>query len=152
MLRYIPEDVSVVFAEIPDQICLAINISGCPHRCPNCHSPYLRKDIGEDLTIHVLENLIKKNKGVTCLLFMGGDADKDYLVKLSSYITDLGLLVGWYSGEDSLDLDFYKKYFDYIKVGSYIKELGPLICKTTNQRLYRIINRENIDDITYRFW
>ena len=152
MLKYIPEDTSVTFAEIPDQICLAINISGCPHKCLGCHSPYLRDNIGEELIIPVLEKLVKKNSGITCVLFMGGDSDKEYLTTLSSYIHSLNLLVGWYSGEDELDLNIYKKYFDYIKVGSYKKELGPLNCKTTNQRLYRIRDRKFIDDITYRFW
>lgn len=152
MLKYIPADISVTFAEIPDQICLAINISGCPHKCLGCHSPYLRDNIGEELIIPVLEKLVKKNQGITCVLFMGGDSDKEYLTTLSSYIHSLNLLVGWYSGEDYLDLNIYMKYFDYIKVGSYKKELGPLNCKTTNQRLYRIRDRKFIDDITYRFW
>lgn len=152
MLKYIPEDTSVTFAEIPDQINLCINISGCPHRCPECHSPYLREDIGEELTIPVLDGLVKRNNGITCVLFMGGDADKEYLKELASHITKLGLLVGWYSGDDELDLEEYRPYFDYIKVGSYKKELGPLNSRTTNQRLYRIRDRKFIDDITYRFW
>ena len=152
MLKYIPSDTSVTFAEIPDQICLAINISGCPHRCPECHSPYLRENIGEELTTHVLDELVKKNNGITCVLFMGGDADKEYLKKLASHITKLKLFVGWYSGENDLDLEEYKSYFDYIKVGSYKKELGSLNKITTNQRLYRIRYRKFIDDITYRFW
>lgn len=151
MLKYIPDDTSVVFSEIPDQICLAINISGCPHKCLGCHSPYLRDNIGEELIIPVLEKLIKKNQGITCVLFMGGDSDKEYLITLSSYITGLDLLVGWYSGEDYLDLDIYKKHFDYIKVGSYKESLGPLNYRTTNQRLYRIIDRDIVKNITYRF-
>lgn len=152
MLKYIPEDTSVVFREIPDHICLAINISGCPHRCPECHSPYLREDIGLDLTLDTITHLVEDNKGVTCVLFMGGDADKEYLKRLALYASSLGLLVAWYSGEDSLDLDYYKNWFDYIKVGSYKKELGPLNSKTTNQRLYKINSRDTLEDITYRFW
>ena len=151
MLKYIPEDVSVVFREIPDQICLAINISGCPHRCPGCHSPYLRENLGEYLTTNIISSLIKRNYGITCILFMGGDADKEYIKELASYVKTLGLLVGWYSGEDSLDLDYYKNWFDYIKVGSYKKELGPLNGKTTNQRLYKI-SKDCVKDITYLFW
>ncbi len=151
MLKYIPEDISVVFREIPDQICLAINISGCPHRCPGCHSPYLRENLGEYLTTDILSSLIKRNYGITCILFMGGDADKEYIKELASYVKTLGLLVGWYSGEDSLDLDYYKNCFDYIKVGSYKKELGPLNSKTTNQRLYKI-SKDCVKDITYLFW
>lgn len=152
MLRYIPEDTSVVFREIPDQICLAINISGCPHRCPGCHSPYLRENLGEYLTTDIISSLIKRNYGITCILFMGGDADKEYLKRLALYTRSLGLLVAWYSGEDSLDLNYYRNWFDYIKVGSYKKDLGPLSSKTTNQRLYKINNRDILEDITYRFW
>ena len=37
--------------------------------------------------------------------------------------------------------------FDYVKVGPYKKEFGPLNERTTNQRLY--YHRE---DITSRFW
>ena len=49
MIKYVPEDTQVVFAEIPDEVSLAINISCCPHRCPGCHSPYLQKDYGVEL-------------------------------------------------------------------------------------------------------
>ena len=151
MLKYIPEDVSVVFREIPDQICLAINISGCPHRCPGCHSPYLRENLGEYLTINIISSLVKRHNGITCVLFMGGDADKEYIKELASYVKTLGLLVGWFSGEDDLDINQYKNYVDYIKLGSYKEELGPLDSKTTNQRLYKI-SKDSIDDITYLFW
>lgn len=150
MLKFIPEDTSVVFLEIPDQISLAINISGCPHRCPGCHSPYLREDIGECLTIPSINGIINTHKGITCVLFMGGDSDKQYLMTLSSYVRSKGLLTGWYSGEDNLDISLYKNYFDYIKVGSYKRELGPLNSPNTNQRLYKI-NNGCIEDITFLF-
>ncbi|SHF88735.1 hypothetical protein SAMN05444364_11530 [Prevotella scopos JCM 17725] len=39
MLRYINTD--IVFQEFPDEVTLAINISGCPCRCPACHSQFL---------------------------------------------------------------------------------------------------------------
>ena len=42
--------------------------------------------------------------------------------------------------------------FDYIKVGPYIKHLGPLKSATTNQRLYRRTLDGDFEDITYRFW
>ncbi len=34
----------VVFAEIPGETTLAINIAGCPNRCPGCHSPLILLD------------------------------------------------------------------------------------------------------------
>ena len=55
MIKYVPEDTSVVFLEIPDEICCAINISNCPHRCDGCHSQYLRKDIGDELNKDVID-------------------------------------------------------------------------------------------------
>ena len=50
--------------------------------------------------------------------------------------------------------------FDYIKIGSYREELGPLTSKTTNQRMYKIEYVHNEDgsfsyefkDITKKFW
>ena len=32
----------------------------------------------------------------------------------------------------------YLRYLDYLKLGSYINDLGGLNCKTTNQRMYKI--------------
>jgi anaerobic ribonucleoside-triphosphate reductase activating protein len=156
MIKYIPEDTSVTFAEIPDQISLCVNLSCCPHRCPGCHSPYLQTDIGEELTTYTLDELINKNSGVTCITLMGGDNDKKSLIKLAEHIkNNYNLLVGWYSGESVLDLSYYGRYFDYIKVGPYIKKLGPLNSLTTNQRLYHIVYKNNslqLEDITYTFW
>lgn len=150
MVKYVPEDNSVTFSEIPDEICLCINISNCPHRCLGCHSSYLQTDIGAELTNGILNNIIDNNEGVTCVVFMGGDSDKDSLKKLGVFVKSKGLKSAWYSGESNLSIDNYKDYFDYIKVGPYIKELGPLNSKTTNQRMYSLIN--GIEDITYRFF
>ena len=48
--------------------------------------------------------------------------------------------------------NYNKEDFDYIKVGPYIKHLGPLKSSTTNQRLYRRLMDGTFEDITYRFW
>ena len=157
MIKYIPEDTQVTFAEIPDEITLCINLSGCPHRCIGCHSPYLRKDIGEELTNEVLHDLIKKNPGVTCVCFMGGDRDKDRLVELAKDVVNEGLKTAWYSGETDIDMGEFGWFFDYIKVGPYVESLGPLDNPHTNQRLYkigRLYNQGRIisEDITNKFW
>lgn len=47
MVRFYNFD--IVFAEIPDEVTLAINITGCPYRCPGCHSPHLQTDCGDML-------------------------------------------------------------------------------------------------------
>lgn len=151
MIKYIPDDLAVTFAEISSEICLCFNLSLCTHRCPGCHSPYLQTDIGDELTISIVGDLINKNKGITCVLFMGGDNDKETLKTFGKYVKSRDLKSAWYSGETELDLNEYSKYFDYIKIGPYIESLGPLNIKTTNQRLYQI-NNETIEDITYTFW
>ena len=56
MIKY--TETQVTFSEVPDEISLCINISNCPHRCKNCHSPHLQEDIGEELTFEVLDKLI----------------------------------------------------------------------------------------------
>ena len=157
MIKFVPEDTSVVFAEIPDEICLAINLSLCPHHCPGCHSPYLQNDCGEELTEDALDRLIDHNKGITCILFLGGDGDKKRLQELANHIFLKGYRTAWYSGETDVDFYEYGWYFDYIKVGPYIESLGPLNSPTTNQRLYRIgrfYNQQQIisEDITNKFW
>lgn len=152
MLKYI--EYAVTFSEIPDEITCCINISGCPNRCPDCHSKYLWEDKGNDLDLKALYEIIEPIKsGITCVVFMGGDSDPSYINYLS-LITKMafpGLRVGWYSGKqelsDKIDID----RFDYIKLGPYIKEKGPLNEKTTNQRLYRVFNNQ-LRDITSRFW
>ena len=64
-MKYV--DTKIVFQELPNEITLAINISGCPCACIGCHSSYLSQDIGELLTKEALQQLIRKNKG--CLLY-----------------------------------------------------------------------------------
>lgn len=66
MLKY--TDYDVVFQEIPDEVTLAVNIAGCPNRCPGCHSPQLQQEIGEPLTPAVLAELLERyGDAVTCL-------------------------------------------------------------------------------------
>ena len=73
MLRY--TDYDIVFREIPDETTLAVNLAGCPNRCPGCHSPQLQEPIGEPLTEEVVERLLARyGAAVTCFCLMGGDA------------------------------------------------------------------------------
>ena len=151
MLKYV--DTKVVFAEIPDEITLAINISGCPCNCKGCHSYYLAKDIVEPLDLQHLTNLIDSNKGISCVCIMGGDANPSEVDDIAQDIKEYypELKVGWYSGRQELSKDIELSNFDYIKLGPYIEEFGPLNSKTTNQRFYKVNGKELID-ITSRFW
>lgn len=151
MLKYV--DTKVVFAEVPDEITLAINISNCPCQCKGCHSSYLAQDIGEPLDLQHLTNLIDSNKGITCVCIMGGDANPSEVDDIAQDIKEYypELKVGWYSGRQELDKDIELSNFDYIKLGPYIEEFGPLNSKATNQRFYKVNGKELVD-ITNRFW
>jgi anaerobic ribonucleoside-triphosphate reductase activating protein len=153
MLKYVNTD--VVFQEIPDEVTLAVNISNCPCHCPGCHSHYLWEDIGLPLDTDAIDAFITKyGKDITCLAFMGGDCDPKGVNRLAQYIHEEHpqYKVGWYSGRLRIPSDVKKTDFDYIKVGPYIRHLGPLGKPTTNQRMYKQNNAGTFDDITERFW
>lgn len=155
MLKYV--DAEVVFAEIPDEITLAINISNCPCHCEGCHSSYLAEDIGEPLDLQHLTDLIDKNKGITCVCIMGGDTNPSEVDDIAQDIKEYypELKVGWYSGRQELSKEIDLHNFDYVKLGPYIKDKGPLNCKTTNQVLLEIEVVQNKifkKDITAKFW
>ena len=86
MLKYV--ETLVTFSEFPDEISLCINISNCPNACVNCHSSYLKEDIGTILDYKELDKLIQKNHGITCIGFMGGDRYPSEINKLAKYIKD----------------------------------------------------------------
>ena len=153
-MKYV--DTKVVFREVPDQITLAINISGCPVKCPGCHSSYLTQDIGDILDIDSLSALIKGNPGISCVSFMGGDADPSFIHKLASWVHETypEIRTCWYSGRDLAHAQEVLDALDFIKVGPYIDEFGPLDYETTNQRFYSIGHTSEgpeLTDLTYRF-
>lgn len=151
MLKYV--DTKVVFAEVPDEVTLAINISNCPCQCKGCHSSYLAQDIGEPLDLQHLTDLIDSNKGISCVCIMGGDANPSEVDDIAQDIKEYypELKVGWYSGRQELSKDIELSNFDFIKLGPYKEEFGPLNSKTTNQRFYKVNGKELIN-ITNRFW
>ena len=144
---------SIVFQEVPDEVTLAINISGCPHKCEGCHSKYLWEYEGNYISDD-LEDLIKRYEGlITCVCFMGGDQNILELTNLSLLAKRYSLKTALYSGSDDDGIHFIPLYkrFDYIKIGHYDQSLGGLNQKTTNQKMYRFTG-SNWEDITYRFW
>lgn len=152
MLKYV--NTGVVFQEIPDEVTLSINISNCPCHCPGCHSQYLWGGIGMPLTPDVIDTLIATyGTDITCVCFMGGDAEPLYVCELAAYIKDNypSLCVGWYSGRSRIPSAVDINLFKYIKIGPYLAHLGPLKSPKTNQHLYKIVNG-NKEDITKRFW
>ncbi|MBR1732870.1 MAG: anaerobic ribonucleoside-triphosphate reductase activating protein [Alloprevotella sp.] len=152
MLKYVNHD--IVFQEFPDEVTLAINLSLCPNFCPGCHSTYLCGDHGEELTEERLSALLEDYAGeVTCVGLMGGDNDPQEVERLCALAKQRfpGLKTGWYSGRQELPEGIHLDAFNYVKVGPYREDCGPLKNPSTNQRLYRTDGYE-LTDITHRFW
>ena len=152
MVKYYNYD--VVFREIPDQTTLALNITNCPNRCPGCHSPHLQTDTGRVIDEEELRSLIScYGNAVTCLCFMGGDASPLEIASLAEKVKELkpAMKTAWYSGRDHLPQGVNPQSFDYIKLGRWAEEFGPLNSPTTNQKLYRI-SQGKMEDITFKFW
>lgn len=145
----------IVFQEIPDEVTLSVNISNCPCRCPGCHSSYLWQDIGDTLDEKAISSFVDEyGKDITCICLMGGDAEPGEVDRLAAFIKAEypKIKVGWYSGRTLLSTLVDRTHFDYIKVGPYIKHLGGLKSKTTNQRLYKVSADGSLTDMTMRFW
>ncbi len=157
MIKYVPEMTSVVIEEIPDRVTLAVDISNCQGNCVGCHSPFLKEDIGEELTEEIIDRLVKENYGVNCFLFLGEGNDIETLIRLADYVREIGLEVALYSGRRDVEKDLYLT-FDYVKVGPYMEHFGPLNSRTTNQRLYKVTHDTSskpdyrLTDLTSRFW
>ena len=152
MLRYI--DTAIVFQEIPDEVTLAVNLSGCPCRCPGCHSKHLWGDDGKPLTEEAVECMLDHQKNeVTCLSLMGGDAQPQEVDRMAGWLRRRHpkLHIAWWSGRTLLSPQVSLSNFDYIKLGPFLSHLGPMKKRTTNQRLYRVVHN-TLQDITPHFW
>ncbi len=175
MIKYVPEMTSVVMEEIPDMVTLAVDISNCTGLCEGCHSPFLRRDVGEELTPQAVESMLSANFGINCFLFLGEGNDHAALLDMASYIrsTHPPLSLALYSGRENVEDDIFL-VFDYVKIGPYRPACGPLNNPGTNQRLYRVHHGDmtahdadlqalvpsglaapeafTLEDITSRFW
>lgn len=135
---------ALALQEIPGQISLAINISGCPWHCKGCHSPHLWKDEGEPL-FTCFKKIEEYKDYISCVLFMGGDWNAFELTSTAGLVKVLypNLKTALYT---ALDVDKVKPLlanFDYVKTGPYIEELGGLKSPKTNQALYKVTANSN---------
>ena len=158
MIKYVAS--MVTFEEVPTEVTLSLSISNCQGKCPGCHSPELRCNIGTELTNEKLDELITKNSGISCVLLLGEGNDKEELRRVAERVRNhWKLRVALYSGRDTIEKDLCK-FFDYVKIGSYQEKLGPLNKVTTNQRLYQFsplfsdysVLGKGWRDITNLFW
>ena len=148
-MKYV--DIQVVFEEIPDEITLCVNISNCGFHCPECHSKHLWDDIGDVLDEVSIDNLLSKNKGISCIRFMGHGGCSGWIEmkKYARYIKEKykDMKVALFSGNETLPLNELQD-FDYIKTGQYKQECGPLNSPTTNQKMFKHVGEDKWEDIT----
>lgn len=144
---------TIALQEVPDEISLAFNISGCTHRCPDCHSKYLWEYKGCYLGEDLLKVLSIYKDYISCVCFMGGDQNLEELYDLCEKVKSEGLKVCVYSGAN--DIKIFKGFIhnsiiDYIKIGSYKQEYGGLDSTNTNQKMYKVVDT-TVLDITDQF-
>lgn len=155
MIKYTA--VELTFAEIPDEINLCFSISNCAGMCQGCHSPELRTNIGKSLKDNIISEL-EKQPWVTCVVFLGEALKIPNVYEEWREIVDLvrqyrpDLKIAMYSGRDAVEIDVWP-LFDYVKIGSYYEEFGPLNNRKTNQKLYKNDRKFDLkNDITNMFW
>ena len=154
------EDTAIVFREVPDEITLAINLTNCPHRCKGCHSPQLWEDRGLILTADGIDTMLEEPSSapVTCVAFMGGDNDPDTLFEINREFKKRHpkLKTCWYTGYTYAELSARQlahrlTEFDYVKIGPYIEELGPIDKEGSNQVMFKTDSNISLKNITRRF-
>jgi anaerobic ribonucleoside-triphosphate reductase activating protein len=155
-------DVAIVFAEFPDEVTLAVNISNCPGMCSHCSEPWLLEDVGTVLTNDEIDKLISEHSDITTFGLMGGDSNHDDCIRVAKYIHDKypSIKVGMYSGREFINLEL-AQHLDYYKIGRWIMPEGPssdwhktnngvLQFPWSNQLLFQNINGALVN-ITYKF-
>lgn len=144
----------VTFQEVPGEISLVFDIAGCPHHCPDCHSKFLWEYSGNPLLENLPSVINKYRSMITCVCFMGGDQNTIELLKACEIAHRYNLKTCLYTGLDypsfvRLMYDGgprdYGAYFNFIKVGPYVSELGGLDNPKTNQRFYELRGNVPID-------
>ncbi len=162
MIKYL--NYSVTFQEVPNEISLCFNITNCQYHCPGCHSPELWEDIGEDLEADLVKIIKKYLDGISCVCLLGDGNDPEGLQRCFAIIRKQfpQLKTCLYSGEEycgntTLAILLATGMLDYLKIGPYIEECGPLNDPKTNQRMYKVYLENDLyiprlEDITSLFW
>lgn len=140
----------VYLVEIPDHIALGLTILGCPIHCPDCHSKWTWDKSLKGQTEITIDNIKKiLSPHVSCLLFLGGEWESDFYKSLLA-LKELNLPLALYTGRHLVDC-IHEPWFNllsFIKVGPYVKELGGLKSRTTNQRMYKLCDGVVWEEIT----
>lgn len=136
-MRYLSHQIT--FQEIPDEISLSFLISGCPLQCKGCHSTdSWNPNAGHLLTAEVLAGLILKyRRAITCVLFLGGEWESENLISFLKLCKEQNLKTALYTGLENVDSAISNE-LDFLKTGPWIKKLGGLGSKHTNQKLINL--------------
>lgn len=153
-MRWFPDRSTVCLSEVPGEIALSTVLAGCGHACAECHSPeYRDRNAGVELDlIQYRDLLLKYRNKASCVVFFNGEYDAELLGKMAWAARLLNYSTALYSGFEFNELPKeLKNEFTYLKTGPYIEELGGLTEKTTNQRFWKKVDGEWVDE-TYKFW
>lgn len=127
-------------------------VSGCSHYCPQCHNPQTwDKNVGEEFTDEVLENLIEKLKRpyIKRLTLSGGDplflGNRDVITNIVRKVKkELPKIKIWcYTGylwEDVKDLPCME-FIDVLVDGEFkidLKDISLPFCGSSNQRIINV--------------
>lgn len=139
----------VVFQEVPDEVSLSFSIAGCPHNCNGCSWKNTLSSLSTtELTDEKYEKMLNHYKGLaTCVLFLGGEWNKEDLQKKLSLAKSFGFKTCLYTGLEMNQIDeSILTDLDYIKVGPYVEQLGGLCSKNTNQKFIDLKNKEVLNN------
>jgi anaerobic ribonucleoside-triphosphate reductase activating protein len=130
--------------EHPDHVSLCFEITGCPFVCAGCHSPELQSDIGQELTGDIFESILLRYKGlIDCVMFFGGDQYGFELVEFLNIAKARGLKTCLWTGSINVSFSILR-LLNYIKIGQYVPEFGPLGSPNTNQKYINLTTGEDI--------
>lgn len=127
----------LVFQEVPDEISLAILVTGCPVGCAGCHSAASWNELsGTELSSEALDSLLRRHARVlTCVVFLGGEWHEEDLARRLDQIRERGLKTCLYTGLEEHEVPAsIRARLDFLKVGPYMAERGGLQSPDTNQK------------------
>ncbi len=145
-MRY--SDIQIVLQEVPGEISICFNITGCPLHCDGCHSPYLwKEDSGELLTENKYLNVLKKyQKMASTVLFMGGEWHEKELENFLSIAQKMNFSTCLYTGLEDVSPRIKSK-LTWLKTGAWKQNLGGLESPKTNQRFTEIKTNKNLNTL-----
>lgn len=139
----------ICFQEVPDEISLAITVTGCPWRCHGCHSESSWSgEVGTPLTIDWFVSQLDKYDGlISCVLFLGGEWASKSLIACLKQARQRGLKTCLYTGASKVSASLMGQ-LDFLKTGRWEEDKGGLDSATTNQQFIDL-NTGNL--LNYRF-